>query len=139
MKYDYLIVGCGMFGSVCARVLTDAGYKCLVIDKRNHIAGNCYSKKISEIDVHWYGAHIFHTSNKEIWDFINKFSEFNNYRHHVVANYKGEIYSLPFNMWTFNQFWGSIKPEQAKRIIEDQKFIGIPSSLEEQAISMVGM
>ena len=138
MKYDYLIVGCGMFGSVCARVLTDAGYKCLVIDKRNHIAGNCYSKKISEIDVHWYGAHIFHTSNKEIWDFINKFSEFNNYRHHVVANYKGEIYSLPFNMWTFNQFWGSIKPEQAKRIIEDQKFIGIPSNLEEQAISMVG-
>jgi UDP-galactopyranose mutase len=115
MKYDFLIVGAGIFGSVCARELTDAGHKCLIIDKRNHIAGNCYSKKHNKIDIHYYGAHIFHTSSKKIWEYVNRFAEFNNYRHHVLANYNGEIYSLPFNMWTFNRFWGVTKPEEAKK------------------------
>ena len=138
MKYDFLIVGAGIFGSVCARELTDAGHKCLVIDKRNHIAGNCYSKKHNKIDIHYYGAHIFHTSSKKIWKYVNRFAEFNNYRHHVVANYNGEIYSLPFNMWTFNRFWGVTKPEEAKKIIDKQKFLGSPTNLEEQAMSMVG-
>ena len=101
-KYNYLIVGAGPFGSVCARELTDAGYKCLVIEKRNHIAGNTYTQKIDGINIHKYGAHIFHTGNKKVWDYVNRFSEFNNYRHTVVANYKDEIYSLPFNMYTFN-------------------------------------
>lgn len=138
MKYDFLIVGAGLFGSVCARELTDAGYSCLVIDKRDHIAGNCYSKKIKDIDVHWYGSHIFHTSSNKIWEYVKRFAEFNNYKHSVIANYNGEIYSLPFNMWTFYQFWGVRKPEEAKKIIESQRIKIEPTNLEEQAISLVG-
>jgi UDP-galactopyranose mutase len=138
MKFDFLIIGAGIYGSVCARELRDAGYSCLVIDKRDHIGGNCYTYKQNNTDIHKYGAHIFHTSNKKIWDYVNRFIEFNNYKHHVVANYNNEIYSLPFNMWTFNKFWGVTTPEQAKSIIDSQKFIGNPSNLEEQALSMVG-
>ena len=114
-KYDFLIVGSGFFGSVCARELTDKGYKCLVIEKRNHIGGNCYTEKKENIDFSPYGAHIFHTSNEKVWKYLNRFTSFNNYRHHVVANYKDKIYSLPFNMWTFNQLWGVNTPEEAKK------------------------
>lgn len=137
-KFDFLIVGAGMFGSVCARELTNRGYSCLVIDKRNHIGGNCYSYKKNNTDIHNYGAHIFHTSSTKIWNYINQFVTFNNYKHHVVANYNNEIYSLPFNMWTFNKFWNITTPDEAKSIIDSQKFIGNPTNLEEQAISMVG-
>ena len=113
--YDYLIVGAGMFGSVCARELTDNGYRCLVIDKRNHIAGNAYTENLDGINVHKYGAHIFHTSNKKIWDYVNKFAEFNQYRHTVIANYENDIYPLPFNMFTFNKIWGITTPNDAKK------------------------
>jgi len=137
--YDFLIVGSGFFGSICARELTDMGYKCLVVDKRDHVGGNCYTENQDNIDIHKYGAHIFHTSNKEVWDYMNKFSEFNNYRHHVLANYKGEIYSLPFNMFTFNKLWGVNNPEEVKQIIfEQSKDILEPKNLEEQAIKIVG-
>jgi UDP-galactopyranose mutase len=137
-KYDYLIVGSGLFGSICARELTDLGLKCLVVEKREHIGGNCYTKKIEGIDVHVYGAHIFHTSNKETWDYVNRFVEFNNYRHHVIGNYKNTLYSLPFNMFTFNKLWGVNTPEEAKNKIDSQKFEGVPTNLEEQALSIVG-
>ena len=137
-KYDFLIVGSGWYGSVCARELTNLGYNCLVIDKRNHIGGNCYTKKVEGINVHEYGAHIFHTSNEKVWNYVNNLTEFNNYRHHVIANYKNELYSLPFNMWTFNKLWGVKTPEEAKAKIESQRFKGNPSNLEEQAISLVG-
>jgi UDP-galactopyranose mutase len=136
--YDFLIVGSGLFGSICARELTDLGYKCLVIDKRNHIGGNCYTKKIENINVHIYGAHIFHTSNEEVWQYVNRFINFNNYRHHVLANYKNEIYSLPFNMFTFNKMWGLNNPGEVVSKIEETKFRGIPKNLEEQALSQVG-
>ena len=138
MKYDYLIVGAGIYGSVFAREMTDASFKCKVIDKRKHIGGNCYTEKIEGINVHRYGPHIFHTDNKEIWDYVNRFVEFNNYKHHAVAKFQGQIYSLPFNMWTFNQLWGVQTPDEAKAIIDSQKFKGVPSNLEEQALSMVG-
>jgi UDP-galactopyranose mutase len=138
MTYDYLIVGSGLFGSVCARELTDKGYSCCVIDKRNHIGGNCYTENKEGINIHKYGSHIFHTSDKKIWEYINKFGTFNNYKHHVVANFKGKIYSLPFSMWTFNQMWGVTTPSEAQSKIESQKFKGVPSNLEEQALSLVG-
>jgi UDP-galactopyranose mutase len=138
MKYDFLIIGAGIFGSVCARELTDKGFSCLVLEKRDHIGGNCYTYKESKIDIHKYGAHIFHTSSEKIWNYINKFSKFNNYRHSVVANYQNKIIPLPFNMWTFNSIWGAITPTEAIGIINSQKFHGTPSNLEEQAISMVG-
>lgn len=137
-KYDFLIVGAGLFGSVCARQLTDSGYKVCVIEKRNHIGGNCYTKKINNIDVHFYGAHIFHTSNRMIWEYVNKFVKFNNYTHHVVAKYKNKIYSLPFNMWTFNQFWNITTPQEAMETIDSQRFKGVPTNLEEKALSIVG-
>ena len=137
-KYDYIIVGSGIFGSVCARELTDLGYSCLVVEKRNHIGGNCYTEKQEGIDVHVYGAHIFHTSNKSTWEYVNRFIEFNSYRHHVVANYEDTLYSLPFNMFTFNKLWDVNTPEEAKTKIDSQKFLGIPSNLEEQALSLVG-
>jgi len=136
--YDFVIVGSGLFGSICAHELTKIGYKCLVIEKRNHIGGNCYTEKIEGIDVHKYGAHIFHTSNKETWEYINKFAEFNNYKHHVLANFDGELYSLPFNMFTFNKLWGTNTPDEAKKIIESQKNNTEPNNLEEQAINLVG-
>lgn len=138
MIYDYLIVGAGFFGSTFARLATDADKKCLVIDKRHHIGGNAYSEKIEGIDVHVYGPHIFHTSDKKIWQFVNRFTEFNNFILSPKVYRNGRIYSLPFNMNTFHEMWGVIKPEQAKEIIEKQKFIGNPTNLEEQALSLVG-
>ncbi len=141
MKYDYLVVGAGLFGSIFAYEANKKGKKCLVIDKRNHIGGNIYCENIEGINVHKYGAHIFHTSNKEVWDYINQFVEFNNYINSPIANYKGEIYNLPFNMNTFNKLWGVITPQEAKIKIGNQiKELNIsnPKNLEEQAISLVG-
>lgn len=140
--YDYLIVGCGISGATFARLMTDKGKKCLIIEKRNHIAGNVYSEKIESVEVHKYGAHIFHTSNENVWEFINRFSEFNNFINSPIANYKGEIYNLPFNMNTFNKLWGVTTPFEARKYIENQvKKTGIvnPLNLEEQAISLVGI
>ena len=140
-KYDYLIVGAGLFGATFAYEANKRGKKCLVIDKRDHIGGNIYCKKIENINVHQYGAHIFHTSNKKIWDYVNSFVEFNRYTNSPIANYKGEIYNLPFNMNTFNKLWGVVTPEAAKAKIEEQRLAsGIvePKNLEEQAISLVG-
>lgn len=139
MKYDYLIVGAGFFGSICAYELTKQGKTCLVIEKRNHIGGNCYTEKRDNINVHVYGPHIFHTSNDKVWKWINQFTEFNNFRNTPVANYKGEIYSLPFNMWTFTKLWDIETPDQAKEIIKSQSNgIDEPTNLEEQAIKLVG-
>lgn len=141
-KYDYLIVGAGLFGSIFAYEAKKRGKKCLVIDKRDHIGGNIYCEKIEGINVHKYGAHIFHTSDKNIWNYINQFAEFNNYINSPIANYKGEIYNLPFNMNTFNKLWGVITPKEAKNKIENQiKELNInkPKNLEEQAISLVGI
>lgn len=140
-KYDYLIVGSGLFGSIFAYEANKRGKKCLVVDKRNHIGGNVYCEEIEEINVHKYGAHIFHTSNKKVWDYINSFVEFNRYTNSPVANYKGELYNLPFNMNTFYQLWGTKTPLEAKNKIEKQKKeakVYKPKNLEEQAISLVG-
>ena len=141
MTYDYLIIGAGLYGAVFARQATDAGKKVLVLDKRDHIAGNVYTEKVEGIDVHRYGAHIFHTNNKEVWNYVNRFAEFNRFTNSPVANYKGELYSLPFNMYTFNKMWGVVTPEEARAKIEEQRrAAGItePKNLEEQAISLVG-
>ena len=142
MKYDYLIVGAGFFGSVCAYELKKQGYKCLVVEKRNHIGGNVYTEQIDGINVHKYGAHIFHTSDKFIWDYINQFAEFNNYINSPVARYKDELYNLPFNMNTFTKLWKDVfTPQQAKDKIENEKrqyFTANPKNLEEQAINLVG-
>ena len=141
MKYDYLIVGAGLFGSVFAREATDAGKKVLVIDKRDHIAGNIYTEDVCGINVHKYGAHIFHTNDKKVWEYVNRFAEFNRYTNSPVANYNGELYSLPFNMYTFNKMWGVITPDEARaKIAEQRAEAGItePKNLEEQAISLVG-
>ncbi len=139
MKYDYLIVGSGFFGSICAYELNKKGYKVCVIESRNHIGGNCYTFNQKGINVHEYGPHIFHTSNEEVWKWINQFTTFNNFTLRPVANYKGEIYSLPFNMWTFNKLWGVTHPIEAKKIIEEQSSeINEPTNLEEQAIKLVG-
>ena len=138
-KYDYLIVGSGLYGSICARELTDAGFKCLVLEKRNHIGGNCYTEVRDGIHLHSYGPHIFHTSNEEVWKWINQYVEFNNFTLRIVANYKGDIFSLPFNMWTFSKLWGIFLPESAQHIIKAQSsHIGEPTNLEEQAIKLVG-
>lgn len=140
MKYDYLIVGSGLFGSTFARLVADKGKKVLVIDKREHIAGNVYTEKIEGINFHKYGAHIFHTNNKKVWDFVNKYIEFNRFTNSPVANYKGELYSLPFNMYTFNKMWNVVTPEEALNVINEQRkeIKGEPKNLEEQAISLVG-
>lgn len=140
-KIDYLIVGCGLFGATCARLLADAGKTVLIIEKRNHVAGNIYTKKVNGIDVHVYGAHIFHTSNKDVWDFVNKYCEMKPFINSPLANYHGEIYHLPFNMNTFHELWDVNTPEEAKSIIDAEiKKEGIvnPTNLEEQALSMVG-
>ena len=139
-KYDYLVVGAGLYGSIFAREATNKGYKCLVIDKRPNVGGNVYTEKIEGINVHKYGAHIFHTNNKEVWDYLNQFCQFNRFTNSPVANYKGELYSLPFNMYTYNRMWGVITPEEAEKKIEEQRkeIIGEPKNLEEQAISLVG-
>jgi len=139
--YDYLIVGSGLFGSIFAYEANKKGKKCLVIDKRSHIGGNIYTENVDGINVHKYGAHIFHTSNKEVWEYINQFAEFNRYTNSPVARYKDELYNMPFNMNTFNKLWGVITPEEAKAKIEqEKKEAGItePKNLEEQAISLVG-
>ncbi len=139
MQYDYLIVGAGFFGSICAHELTKSGKKVLVIDSRNHIGGNCYTENKDGINIQVYGAHIFHTSNKEVWDWINQFAEFNTYRHHVLATYDNEIYSLPFSMFTFNKLWGVNYPHEAQERIKSQSIsIDEPTNLEEQAIKLVG-
>ena len=137
--YDYLIVGAGFFGSICASELKKKGKKVLVIESRNHIGGNCYTEKKDGINVHNFGPHVFHTDNKEVWDWINQYADFNNFVLRPVANYKGELYSMPFNMWTFNKLWGVLRPDEAKSIIEQQgSHIDEPKNLEEQAIKLVG-
>lgn len=141
MKYDYLIVGAGLFGAIFAHEAKKAGKKVLVIDRRDHIGGNIYTKEVEGIQVHQYGAHIFHTSDKEVWDYIQQFAEFNRYTNSPVARYKDELYNLPFNMNTFSKMWGVRTPAEAKEIIQRQiREAGItePKNLEEQAISLVG-
>ena len=141
MKYNYLIVGAGLFGSVFAREAVKAGKTVLVVDKRPHIAGNVYTEDVEGIHVHKYGAHIFHTNKKHVWDYVNRFAVFNRFTNSPVANYHGELYSLPFNMYTFNKMWGVVTPEEAAAKIEEQRTaagITNPKNLEEQAISLVG-
>lgn len=141
MQYDYLIVGAGLFGAVFAHEAKAAGKTCLVIDKRDHIAGNIYTESVEGINVHRYGAHIFHTNNKEVWDYVNQFAVFNRYTNSPVANYHGEIYNMPFNMNTFNKMWGVVTPAEAHAKIEEQRaahFTPEPKNLEEQAINLVG-
>ena len=144
-KYDYLIVGAGLFGAVCAHRIAQMGKTCLVIDKRSHIGGNCYCENIEGIHVHKYGAHIFHTSNKQVWDFVNSFVEFNRYTNAPIVNYQGKLYNLPFNMNTFTQMWGVITPAQAQNKINEQRAQALeelngrePANLEEQALLLVG-
>lgn len=138
--YDFLIVGAGLYGSTVARELADAGNKVLVIDKRNHIGGNLYTEKIEGINVHKYGAHIFHTNDSLVWNYVHRFAPFNRYTNSPIANYKNELYSLPFNMYTFNKIWGVNTPDEALSVIQKQRkeIVGIPQNLEEQAISLVG-
>ena len=141
MKYDYLVVGAGLYGAVFAQEAKKAGKSVLVIDKRSHIAGNVYTEAMAGIQVHRYGAHIFHTNNKAVWQYVNHFATFNRFTNSPVANYKGELYSLPFNMYTFNKMWGVVTPQEAAdKIAEQRKEAGItkPKNLEEQAISLVG-
>lgn len=141
MKYDYLVVGAGLYGAVFAHEANKKGKSVLVIDKRPNIAGNVYTEEVEGINVHKYGAHIFHTNNKQVWDYVNRFAEFNRFTNSPVANYLGELYSLPFNMYTFNKMWGVVTPEEAAEKIEEQKSaagITQPKNLEEQAISLVG-
>ena len=139
-KYDYLIVGAGLYGAVFAHEAASKGKTVLVLEKRSHIGGNVYTEKVEGISVHKYGAHIFHTNNREVWDYVNRFAAFNRYTNSPVANYKGDLYSLPFNMYTFNKMWGVVTPEQAEEKIAEQKqeIQGEPKNLEEQAIALVG-
>ena len=139
-QYDYLIVGSGLYGAVFAREAMNKGKRVLVVDKRENVGGNVYTKKVEGIDVHVYGAHIFHTNDKMVWDYITRFSDFNRFTNSPVANYKGELYSLPFNMYTFNKMWGVVTPEEAEAEIAKQRkeITGEPRNLEEQAISLVG-
>jgi len=138
--FDYLIVGAGLFGATFAQQAIAAGKTVLIVDRRNHIAGNVYTSKIEGINVHQYGAHIFHTNDKQVWDFVNRFAVFNRFTNMPVANYKGELYSLPFNMYTFNKMWGVVTPDEAAAMIAEQRkeIVGEPQNLEEQAISLVG-
>lgn len=140
MKYDYLVVGAGLYGAIFAHEATAKEKSVLVIDKRPQIAGNIYTKDVEGINVHEYGAHIFHTNNKIVWEYITQFAEFNRFTNSPVANYKGELYSLPFNMYTFNKMWGVVTPEEAEAKIAEQRkeITGVPQNLEEQAISLVG-
>ena len=139
--YDYLIVGAGLFGAVFAHEMREKGKSMLVLDKRQHVGGNVYTREVEGIQVHEYGAHIFHTNDKTVWDYVNRFAEFNRYTNSPVANYHGELYSLPFNMYTFNKLWGVVTPQEAEAEIDRQRRaagIGEPKNLEEQAISLVG-
>ena len=140
-QYDYLVVGAGLYGAVFAQEAKRAGKSVLVVEKRPHIAGNVYTQEVEGINVHVYGAHIFHTNNRQVWEYVNRFAEFNRFTNSPVANYKGELYSLPFNMYTFNRMWGVVTPQEAAAKIEEQRLAaGIiePKNLEEQAISLVG-
>ena len=144
-KYDYLIVGAGLYGAMCAYRATQAGKRCLVLDKRNHVGGNLYCEDVEGIHVHKYGAHIFHTSNKEVWNFVNSMVEFNRYTNSPVANYQGKLYNLPFNMNTFNKMWGVVTPAEAQAKIDEQRAEALaalagrePANLEEQALLLVG-
>lgn len=140
MKYDYLVVGSGLYGAIFAHEAKKHGKTVLVVEKRSNIAGNIYTENIEGINVHKYGAHIFHTNNKEVWKYITQFAEFNRFTNSPVANYKGELYSMPFNMYTFNKMWGVVTPEEAQEKISEQRkeIVGTPKNLEEQAISLVG-
>ena len=140
MKYDYLVVGSGLYGAIFAHEAKKHGHTVLVVEKRDHIGGNIYTKQVEGIHVHKYGAHIFHTNQKKVWDYICQFAEFNRFTNSPVANYKGELYSLPFNMYTFNRMWGVVTPEEAQAKIDQQRkeITGEPKNLEEQAISLVG-
>jgi len=138
VNYDYLIVGCGIFGTTFARLATNAGKKCLIIDKREHIGGSAYTENNGGIHVHTYGPHVFHTSNKKVWDFVNLYADFNNFVLSPKASTGGKLFSLPFNMNTFYEMWGAETPAEVKNIIESQRFKGTPKNLEEQALSMVG-
>jgi len=139
MKYDYVIVGSGFFGSICARELTDIGKKCLVIDKRDHVAGNCYTKEMEGVNVHMYGSHIFHTNNKEIWEYVNRFASFNNFVNRVKANCDGDVYSLPINLQTLQSLWGVSTPEEAKKKLEEVcERIENPKNAEEWLYANVG-
>ena len=140
VQYDYLVVGAGLYGAVFARQAADVGKKVLVIDKRPNVAGNVYTEKVEGINVHKYGAHIFHTNNKKVWEYITQFAEFNRFTNAPVANYKGELYSLPFNLYPFNKMWGVATPEEAAAKIAEQRseIKGEPQNLEEQAVSLVG-
>ena len=139
-QYDLLVVGSGLFGAVCAREAADRGLRVLVVEKRGHLGGNVYTQEVEGIQVHTYGAHIFHTNDRAVWNYVNRFAEFNRFTNSPVANYKGEIYSLPFNMYTFHQMWGVTTPAEAEAILEKQRaeITGEPKNLEEQAISLVG-
>jgi len=137
-KYDYIIVGSGFFGAICAYELNKAGKKVVVLEKRDHVGGNVYTEEVNGVHIHKYGPHIFHTNDKHIWDWINQFAEFNNFRYNPIANYKGEMYNLPFNMHTFYQMWKLNTPDDVKAHIESQRFKGEITNLEEQALSLVG-
>ena len=139
-KYDYVLVGSGLFNGVFAYLARQTGKKCLVVERRDHIGGNIYCEDMEGIHVHKYGAHIFHTSNREVWNFVNSLAEFNRYTNSPVANYHGEMYNMPFNMNTFSKMWGISTPAEAKAKIEEQRagVVGEPKNLEEQAISLVG-
>jgi|TARA_R110000803_G_scaffold136673_1_gene203587 UDP-galactopyranose mutase len=137
-KYDYVIVGGGFFGAICAHELNKRGKSVVVLELRDHIGGNCYTEEADGVHIHKYGAHIFHTNDKKVWDYVNQFAEFRPFSHNVIANYKGEIYNLPFNMSTFNQMWGVTTPYEAKNKIDEQRFDGKVTNLEEQALSLVG-
>ena len=136
--YDYLIVGCGLYGATFGRLATDSGKKCLIVDKRSHIGGNCYTKNMHGINMHIYGAHIFHTSNLAVWKYVHRFADFNNYINSPKAVSNGKLYSLPFNMNTFYELWQVQHPHEVKQIIDSQRFTGEPTNLEEQALSLVG-
>jgi UDP-galactopyranose mutase len=140
-KHDYLIVGSGLFGSIFAHEATKRGKTCIIVEKRNHVGGNVYTEEVEDIDIHKYGPHIFHTANKSVWNYMTQFAEFNHFILSPIANYKGELYNLPFNMNTFNKMWGVITPKDAKAKIEEQKathIVDSPKNLEEQAINLVG-
>lgn len=138
IKYDYLIVGCGCFGATFARIATDRGKKCLLVDKRPHIGGNCYTEKKLGIDIHKYGAHIFHTSNKKVWDFVNQFAEFNSYRHTIKASNSGRLFSFPINLLTLHQIWGVTTPSEAKEILVSKRIPTTEDNLEAYILSQIG-
>lgn len=141
MLYDYLVVGAGLFGCTFARKMADAGYSVMVMDRRNHIGGNCHTEEMEGIEVHMYGPHIFHTNNDRVWEFINRYTHVNNFINRPIATYGGDVYSLPFNMYTFNKLFGTVSPEEAKRVLEEETRVyrvQEPKNLEEQALSMVG-